>query len=201
MMTYQITNEEKERAEKAMRWFSHCMKLLEQCDDHLNLIYNPFKKNTELPMDKIFERRSALRLYRDKVVENFNVFKKAAFKAFVIMQPFTSDTQTEKIMKSFVSSVEDVEVQVNRLVDLFSNLKSEDFSKGLISAIDNVKKEIAQLKQIVDERIKTHLQTNILARNWIDGVSDELQEKVEKKSPLVMQLVEDRMKMMNGPKD
>jgi hypothetical protein len=197
MMTYQISDPEKDQAEKAMRWFNHCLKRLEQCDEHLNLIYNPFKKHPDITPEKIFKRRAMLRTYRDKVVENFNNFKKAAFKAYVIMQPFTSDTQTEKLMKSFVSSIEDIEIQVNRFVDLFSDLKSEDFSKGIVTAIENIKKEIVQLEQIVDERVKDHLQTNILARNWVDSVSNELQEKVEKNSPLVMQLVEDRMKMLD----
>lgn len=201
MMSYQITDSEKERAEKAMRWFTHCLKLLEQCDDHLNLMYNPFKKNVEIPADEIFARRASLRSYRDKVVENFNIFKKVAFKAYVIMQPFTSDTQIEKIMKSFVTSIEDVETQVNRFVDLFNNIKSEDFVKGIITAIEHIKKEIAELTQIVEDRVKNHLQVHILARNWVDSVSDELQEKVEKKSPLVMQLVEDRMKMMGEPEN
>jgi len=195
MLTYQISDSEKERAEKAMRWFNHCLKIVEQCDKHLNLIYNPFKKSPDTTPEVIFKHRAMLRRYRDKVVNNFNKFKKAAFKAYVIMQPFTSDTQTEKLLKSFVASIEDIEIQVNRFVDLFDNLQSEDFSKGVITAIDNIKKEIVQLEQIVNERVKNHLQTNILARNWVDSISNELQEKVEKKSPLVMQLVEDRVKM------
>lgn len=197
MMTYQVSDSEKDQAEKAMRWFDHCLKLLEQCDEHLNLIYNPFKKTPDITVEKVFARRAMLRMYRDKVADNFNKFKKAAFKAYVLMQPFTSDTQTEKLMKSFVASIEDIEIQVNRFVDLFGNLKSEDFSKAVVTAIDNIKKEIVQLEQIVDERVKNHLQTNILARNWVDNVSNELQEKVEKKSPLVMQLVEDRMKLLD----
>ena len=196
MLTYQISDSEKDQAEKAIRWFNHCQKILEQCEEHLNLMYNPFKKDNSITPDKIFTIRAALRRYRDKVVENFNNFKKIAFKCYSIMQPFTSDTQTEKLLKSFVSSVEDIETQVNRFVELFSNLQSEDFSKGIVSAIDNIKKESAKLEQIIEERIKNHIQTNILNKNWIDGVSNELQEKVEKKSPLVMQLVEERQDLL-----
>lgn len=192
MMTFTISDTEKDQAEKALRWFDYCLKLLKQCDEHLNLIFNPFKKDDNISSEKIFKIRAALRGYRDKVVDNFNDFKKSAFKSYVIMQPFTSDTQTEKLVKSFVNSIEDLEVQVNRFVDLFSDLKSEDFAKAIVSAIENIKKEIIKIEQIIDERIKNHLRTNILARNWISGVSDELQEKVEKKSPLVMQLVEER---------
>lgn len=195
MMTYKVSDSEKDQAEKAIRWFNHCVKVLEQCEEHLNLIYNPFKKNENISSNDIFKIRAALRRYRDKVVDNFNKFKKISFKCYVIIQQFTSDTQTEKLLKSFVTSIEDIETQVNRFIDLFSNLKSDEFVKGIIVAIENIKKETAQLKQIIDDRIKDHLQTNILARNWVDSVSVELQEKVEKKSPLVMQLVEERMKM------
>lgn len=201
MMTYQVSDAEKDQAEKAMRWFNHCMKVLENSEEHLNLIYNPFKKNSDINAEQVFKIRSALRRYRDKVVENFNNFKRVAFKCYALMQPFTSDTQTEKLLKSFVSAIEDIETQVNRFVELFSNLKSDDFTKAIVPAIDNIKKEIAQLEQIIEDRIKDHLQTNVLARNWVDNVSDELQEKVEKKSPLVMRLVEDRMKMLEEPEN
>lgn len=194
MMSYRVSENEKEQAQKAIRWLNHSLKILDQCDEHLNLIYNPFKKGQEIPADKIFARRATLRLYRDKVVENFNNFKKIAFKSYTIMQTFASDTQVEKLLKSFVTSIEDIETQVNRFVDLFSNLKSDEFTKVVVIAIEHIKKEIAQLKQIVNDRILTHLQTNILARNWVDNVSEELQEKVEKKSPLIMQLVEQRNK-------
>src|SRR5438552_4082434 len=93
MMTYQISDEEKDRAEKAMRWFDHSIKVLEQCDEHLNLIYNPFKKDPNIQADKLFNSRAMLRGFRDKMAENFNNFKKVSFKCYVIMQPFTTDTQ------------------------------------------------------------------------------------------------------------
>jgi len=199
MMNYQISDNEKRQASQLMRWLNYSIEKLDQCDDHLNLIYTPFKKNTQIPVDRIFENRFYLRQFRDKIVENFNNFKKIAFKSYVLMQHFISDTQTEKLIKSFVASVEDIEVQVNRVVDLFSNLKSDEFPQAIVTGIENIKKEIAQYKQIVDERILTHLQNNILARNWVDNISDELQEKVEKKSPLVMRLMGDRMKMLKEP--
>lgn len=198
MMTYVVSDQEKQQAEKAIRWFTYCLKMLDQCQEHLNLIYNPFKKQPDISTDDVFARRAMLRIYRDKVIDNFNQFKRIAFKSYAIIQPFSSDTQMDKISSAFVESVEDIETQVNRFVDLFDDLKSEEFSKGVIAAIEHIKKEIAQLEQLVNDRVKTYLQTNILARNWVDGISTELQEKVEKKSPLVMQLVEERLKYKDG---
>lgn len=197
MMTYSVSDAEKDQAMKALRWFDYCLKLAETAQDHLNLIYDPFKKNNDIPSAQIFKIRATLREYRDKVIDNFNNFKKVSFKCYMIIQPFMSDTQMEKLIKSFVTCVESIETQVNRFVDLFANLKSEDLTKGVVSAIENIKKEIAQLKQIIEERIKKHIQENILARNWVDNISEELQEKVEKKSPLIMQLMEDRMNLIN----
>lgn len=192
LMTYEISDSEKDHAEKAIRWFNYALKKLEACDTHLDLIYTPLKQKDGITPDALFKIRASLRLYRDKVAENFNDFKTAAFKCYVMMQPFTSDTQTEKVLKSFVASIEDIETQVNRFIELFDNLKSEDFIEAIIPAIDHIKKEISELKQIVEDRMKGHIQSNILAKNWVDAVSNELQEKVEKKSPLVMQLVEER---------
>lgn len=193
-MSYQVSDKEKLQAEKALRWLEFCLKILKQSSDHLNLIYNPFKKNSSLPADRVFKYRAALRRYRDKVVDNFNNFKKVSFKCYVLLQPFTSDTQIEKLLKSFVMAIDDIEKQVNRFIDLFSDLKSPEFAKAVVSGIDNIKKEVVQLEQIIEDRMKNHIRNNILARNWVDTISQELQDKVERKIPLVIQLVQEREK-------
>jgi len=198
MMSYHVSDEEKDQAMKAIRWFDFCTTQLDKCDEHLNLLYNPFKKNSEVSPDDIFKVRSVLRIYRDKVVENFNYFKRISFKCYAIMQAFTSDTQIDKQLKAFVDAIEDIEIQVNRFVDLFNNLKMDDFAKTIVTAIENIKKEIAQLEEIINERIKSYIKDHILARNWVDSVSEELQKKIEKKSPLTLQLVEERAKMMGN---
>lgn len=191
-MAYEVPSEEKDRASKAIIGFDHLLKTMAFCNDHLDLIYTPFKDNTNITPEQAYKARAALRRYRDKVADNFNGFKRIAFKCFVLMQPFSSDTQIIKLNKSFVLSIGDVEKQVNRFIELFDNLESKEFPQGVVKAVENIKKEIAQLQQIVEDRIKDHIQNNILARNWVDMVSDELQEKVEKKVPLSVELVNER---------
>jgi dGTP triphosphohydrolase len=125
-------------------------------------------------------------------VDNFNEFKKQAFKTFTLFQFFIADTQMSKLSKSFVSAISDMEKQVNRFIDLFSNLESKDFPTAIVKAIENIKKELAQFKQIVEDRIMDHVQNNILARSWVDNISDEIQQKVEKNIPFSVQLVNER---------
>ena len=110
------------------------------------------------------------------------------------MQPFSSDTQIQKLSKSFVLSIADIEKQVNRFIDLFANLKSKDFGTAIIKSIENIKKELASLKQISEDRIMDHIQTHILSRNWTDSVSQELQQKIEERIPEAIRLVEERKK-------
>jgi hypothetical protein len=171
------------------------------CEDHLELIYSPFRDNQNISPEQTFKARAALRRYRDAVIANFKIFKRQAFKCFALLQPFSIDTQIVKLNKSFVLSIADVEKQINRFVKLFSNLKSKDFAQSVVKTIDSVRKEMAQLKQIIEDRIITHIQTNILARSWVDNISDELQQKIETKTPLAIQLVEERDEALNKNKE
>jgi hypothetical protein len=199
-MTYEVPSEEKDRAAKIIVYLDHLLKILKFCDDHLSLIYTPFKDNQDISPEQVFKARAALRRYRDKLVDNFNVFKRQAFKCFVLLQPFSMDTQIVKLMKSFVLSIDDVEKQVNRFVDLFSNLESKEFAQAVVKGAEGIKNELAQLEQIIEDRMKKHIQNNILAINWVDSVSDELQKKVEDRIPLSIKLVEERNKALDGQK-
>jgi len=193
-LTYEVPNAEKDKATKIVMHLDHLLKMLKACEEHLNLIYTPFKDNQSISTEQIFSARAALRRYRDKAVSNFNDFKRQAFKCFVLMQPFSFDSQMVKLSKSFVLAISDIEKQVNRFADVFSNLESKDFGSTIVKSIDNIKKELAQINQIIEDRMKDHIQNNILARSWVDTVSDELQEKVEKRIPLSVKLVEQRNK-------
>ncbi len=136
---------------------------------------------------------------QDKIVsiKNFNEFKTSAFKCVQIMTIFNSDTQTVKLMKSFISAIDTLESAVNFFNDLFEDLEAKDFSTKVVTAIESIQQECDSVEEIVDERIKTHLQNNILSKNWVDSVSDELQLKIEQKTPLIIDLFNKRQDQLN----
>lgn len=197
-MSYEVTQAEKAQAEKAIIAFNHSLALLHQASDHLNIMLTPFKDHPDISTEEIINFRAALRRFRDKSIENFNNFKIASFKCITLMQLFSSDTQTAKLIKSFISSVEDIETQVNVFAELFDNLESKDFVAQVVKIIEGIKKETDQLEQIIDDRIKSHIQTNILGKTWVDSVSDELQINVEKKVPLLVELHKERQNQLNN---
>ena len=196
-LTYEVSDAEKIQAERALLCFNYTMKLLDMASEHLNIMKTPFKNNPELNPDEVVNARAAIRRFRDKSVDNFNEFKIAAFKCVHVMQTFSSDTQTVKVMKSFISSIDNLELKVNGFVDLFGDLESKSFAKDIVDCVEDIQKQCEEVEEIVDERIKSHIQSNILAKSWVDSVSNDLQMKVEKQTPLILDLFNKRQDQLN----
>jgi hypothetical protein len=187
-MSYEVTSEEKTFAEKALLVFNATNSLLDAASDYLNVIYNPFSKNSGIDADQVWKYRAALRKYRDNIIKKFNEFKVASFKCVKVMNKFASDTQTIKLMKSFTNSIEELESKVNVFIDLFDDLKNQNFTANVVKEIDTIRKKCEEIGSLIDERIKTHIKNNILSKSWVDNISYELQMKIEKRTPLMVQL-------------
>ena len=196
-MSYEVSDPEKKAAEQALLSFNAALKKLVLASEHLNIMKTPFKDNQEMDSKEIMKARAAIRRFRDKAIENFNAFKHAAFKCVNAMQTFGNDTQSVKLMKSFISSIDDLEIGVNDFADIFSDLESKDFAKDIVAAIENIQKQCEDIEEIIDERIKNHIQSNILATSWVDSVSNELQMQIEQKTPLILDLFDQRQDQLN----
>jgi len=196
-MSYNVSDSEKQQAEKALLYFKAAEKFLVQAADHLNIMKTPFKDNPDMTPEDVMKARAVIRRFRDKAIDNFDKFKKVAFDCVNLMQTFESDTQTLKLMKSFIASVDDLEVGVNQFADLFNDLQSKEFVKDVTTAIEGIQKQCDEIDEIIDERIKSHIQTNILASNWVDAISNDLQMKIEKKTPLIVDLYNQRQEQLN----
>jgi hypothetical protein len=196
-MTYDVSDTEKSQAEKALLFFSHASKILDMASEYLNIMKTPFKNNPEMVEEDVLSARVAIRRFRDKSMENFNKFKRESFQCVNIMKDFSTDTQTLKLMKSFISSIDDLENKVNKLGDLFDELESKTFSQDVVKAIEAIQDQCESIDEIINERIKNHIQTNILASSWVDAVSTDLQMQVQEKTPLILDLFNERQDQLN----
>jgi len=187
-LSYNISAAEKNQAEKALICFKHTKKSLKLAIEYIDILYTPFKENSDITAEEIIKYRAALRRFRDKAIENFNTFKLLSFECVQVMDIFSSDSQINKLIKTFISLIDDIQSDVNKFVDEFKDLKSKTFIPDIIKCIDNIKKNSDQLQEIIDERILSHIQENILSSTWIDDVSRELKRKIEKKKPLIIDL-------------
>lgn len=196
-MSYDVSDTEKSQAEKALLYFKAAEKYLMQASDYLNIMNTPFKDNPDMTPDDIMKARAVIRRFRDKSIDNFDKFKRISFDCVNLMQTFSTDTQTLKLMKSFITSIDELEVKVNHFADLFNDLQSKDFSKDVVISIEDIQGQCNEVDQIIDERIKNHIQKNILASSWVDSISNDLQMKIEKKTPLIVDLFNKRQDQLN----
>jgi hypothetical protein len=111
------------------------------------------------------------------------------------MQKFSSDTQTVKLMKSFITGIDKLEKSVNDFAALFYDLKSKDFTKSAVDLITKIQKECDEVEKIISDRLINHVSENILSKTWIDSVSDELKTKLEPSKPLILELLEQKQKL------
>ena len=100
-------------------------------------------------------------------------------------------------MKSLISSVDQLEASVNDFSNLFNDLQDKNFTKNVVSAIETIQGQCDEIDQIINERIKSHIQENILATSWVDAISNDLQTKIEEKTPLIMDLYNRRQEQLN----
>lgn len=191
-MSYSVSDEEKQNAEKLILYFNNSLKLLKSADDYLNVVKTPLKNNTSNNSKELYKSRAALRIFRDQVINNFNKFKQESFKCVKLAQVFMSDTQTAKLIKSFISSIEELQKKANDFVQLFSEIESNDFAKNLIDIIEKIQEKCDNLINLINDRILSHIQNNILSKNWINNISDSLEEKIEENTPLFLDLVNQR---------
>lgn len=197
-MSYDITDTEKMRAEKALMCFDHDIKALDLAYDHLNIMKTPFKNNSSMTPEDVMKARVAMRRYRDQAVENFNKFKQVSFQCVNAMQPFTSDTQTVKLLKSYINSINELENKVNNFVALFDDLKNTNFATDIVKNIDGIQEQCDEIEEIIEERIKNHIKDNILSINWVNNTAKELNLQLENKKPLIEELMEQRQDQLNN---
>lgn len=193
MMSYPVSDAEKYQAEKSIIFFNQAEKKLDQSSKYLNLMLTPFKENPEMDAKEVEVIRAALRRYRDTAMDNFNQFKNLAFKCLNSMNIFSFDTQTSKLLKSFISEIEILEPLVNGFSDIFSNLEDKDFAKKIVDKIEEIQNQAKQISELINERIKKHIKENILSKNW----TSQFQKKelnLKPVEPLLVQLTKEQTK-------
>ena len=190
-MAYDITDIEKKDAKNSVIYFNFFIQEMKIAEDYLDQGYTSFKdfgKTTD--SDDAYKNRVFLRNYRDEVKEKFKKIKTDALKAQRSLSQFILDGEIKKLDESFVTAVEELDKQIDNFIEIFNSLQSKDFFQILVASCEAIKKECAQLKDLVDERIVPHINKNILSFNWIDDEKKKNNLQDEHKVPHIIELSE-----------
>lgn len=196
-MSFPVPDVEKRAAEKASEAFNNLLGRLKLVVEHLELVYDPFKKVEQVDNQTLVEYRDVFRKYRDKVENNFEKSFQTAFLAVNLLSEFPNHTQDE-ILKSFMDQVDSLKEQLHVFLSLFDNLNSIDFKNNLLASIDSIKKGVNKTRQIINDRILEYIDTNILAKNWMSDISSKYHKNVKEKVPLVVELFRERQKALQN---
>jgi len=181
-LTYNISNEELNNAVQLNTYIDYSLKLLSATGEFLNTIKVPFEKNKEMSSEEILGQRYFLREFRDNAVQKFEDFKASAFHVVNNLNMFSSDPQILSMTKAFVNSVSNLEKDYNKFALLFNNMESGTFIADIIKNCKELQNKLNDLSDILDERIKNYVSSNIIGQTWVDKMYSQLGvEKQQKK--------------------
>jgi len=208
-LSLDITDAEKKTANELVGLLKLLMDKLLKFNNYLNILYNPFKEYQTVSQESAYKYRASLWRFTEEVEKLYFgekeskeskesnqpkdwPIKKIAFVAAAKLKEFSTDTHIAKLLESFSDDATDVEDNVTSLIAIIRNYESSTFRNNVVSSMENVKKEISELKKIIEDRIIDHVNTNILAKNWIEDSSQELNIPVQEREPYVVRLYKER---------
>lgn len=190
-MSLDVPTSEKKIARSIVRRLKQISTKLENFNKQLDIIYNPFKNN-EVSSDSVIENRGTIRRYRDEIEKIFTEIRTIAFLTLQSLNFFSIDTTIMELIKNFTNSFNDIDESVSMLLDVFDDVKSENYKENVISSIENVLKQCAQLDNLINDRIIKHINTNIIASNWVDNLTETFHTTIEQREPYVTRLFKER---------
>ena len=191
-MSMDIPESDKKIAAETVMQFEKFVRKIGNLNKHLNALYNPFKEHKTVSEESVMENRGAIWKYLKQIKENFEESKAIATVCLRGLDSFSSDTHTSELINTFSDDFGGIEDQVISLNNTISNWDHPNYKDNVIKAMENLKKEIAEMKKLIYDRIIDHINTNILAKNWVDKVNDEISTTIDDNKPLISRLYDER---------
>lgn len=191
-MSFDIPDSEKRQATECMEMLSKLFNLINIAEEHLDIMYDPFSKGRPLSPEAVYKKRAILDRFKKKVRDNFSLIKYQAILILKKIYVFYSDTHIMELSNALKDSSDVLEKSVIQLLDYLDDFKSNTFQEDIVKAIDDIKKNTKELKDLIKDRIEDYLDTNILTKNLTEGLG------IEEKIPVIKQLYQERQQNLEG---
>jgi len=196
-LTMDIPESEKKIAANSVLHFEKLVRKLNYFNKHLDIIYNPFKEYQEVSQESVKKYRAALWNYLKQIIENFEQLKDLASICVKDLNYFKSDTHMNELINSFTNEFGDFEDQIVILKSIMSNWELPTYKDSIVKCVENIKKDIIDIKKLIYDRIIDNINTNILAKNWVDKVDTETNSTIKDNEPLISRLYHEREEKLN----
>lgn len=193
-LSIDIPDSEKKLGGKIVLRLEKMVKKLDVFNKHLNILYNPFKEYATVSEESVQKYRGSLWKYTKQIKENFEGIRDIAILIVRDLKHFDNDTHVTELVGTFTDDFGDIEDQVISITQVISNWEHPQYKNNVVSAMELLKKEIAEMRKLIYDRIINHINTNILAKNWVDSASEEKSLELREKEPAVSRLYKEREK-------
>jgi len=195
-ISFEIPESEKQQAREMVEVFKKVIVAMTQAKKHLNDMYEPFKGTQAVSPEELENIRGQVHRYKLQVKQNFEQVKLLAGYAMAKLNDFSSDTHITELENTFSDSFSDLEKQVNVLLEVMGEIEASDFRDKFIFCVDAIRTEAFELEKLINDRIIDYIDTNILAKTWMDDVQEALEGKIKSRIPYITQLFYERKKAL-----
>jgi len=179
-ITFKVPAKEKKKAKIALTELeSLTTESLRVFIDHLDLMYEPFNEHKGITPEQATNAAIHIDNFGSVVEENLTKIKKRIFIIMETLKGFDSDTTIYSMLNSLDDSINSINSIVSNFIDILTKKDSINFQENTIKAIEIIKKETAQLKQLCDESITQYIKDNIILEDWTTEIEKEISEEEE----------------------
>lgn len=177
-ITFKVPEREKKRAKIALEeLYSLTSETLRMFINHLDLMYEPFSEHKGITPEQATDAAIHIDNFASIVEENLTKIKKRIFVIMQTLKEFDSDTTIYSMLNSLDDSINNIDSSISDFVDILNRKDSVDFQENAIKAIEIIKKEVAQLKQLCDKTIVQYLKDNVILEDWTTEIEKEIAEE------------------------
>lgn len=197
-MTLDVPQNEKKIAANVVLYFEKLIKKLSALETLLDKMYQPFKAYTTISEDSVYKYRQAVWNYSKEIKELFEEINDLATVCVNGLNKFESDTHISDLTSSVVDNFNDLEDEITELTKTISNWENPDYKNAIISSMDDTKVTIEDLTKLITERVIDHINTNILAKSWMDKVTEKYKDSINENEPAIKRLFKERLEKLKG---
>lgn len=197
-MSFDIPDSEKKAAEEVVDIFEKVIVHMDAAKKHLNDMYEPFKTADSIPPEELEKIRGQINRYKQQIKQNFEEVKLLSGYAMAKLNQFSSDTHIMELENTFNNGFDELETQVNIVMEILNDIEVSDFKERFIAGVESVRTESFELEKLVKDRIIDYIDTNILAKNWMEDVQQAIDENVQARAPYITQLFRERQKALGN---
>jgi hypothetical protein len=191
-LSFEIPDSERKIAISIVKRLSVLLNKIDVLNIYLGNMYDPFKKYDIVSSESIMKYRSAIWTFSKKIEFKFKELESIAALIIRDISMFDSDSEITELKSSFTDDVGDIEKEKENLIKTLTNWDAKDYKDTVVIAMENLKKQMAQLRKLIEERIIEHLNVNIIAENWTNSLDPEISSVISKREPLLIQLFKER---------